>query len=132
MRSEERVRRVKGMRLFRLRDIPVLVVLLAVASLVFLPAFHRQGNYAEVYLDGALVQVIPLEKDGDYRIESDGHYNLLQVREGGIRVIEADCSDGLCMEFGRKDKNGEQIICLPHRLTVKVVGDRQSDYDVVV
>ena len=131
MRPGDRAQRVKGMRLFRMWDIPVLIALLAAALLVFLPAFHRQGSYAEVYLDGALVQVISLEKDGDYRIEAEGHYNLLQVRGGRICVSEADCPDGLCMDFGWKDKNGEQIICLPHRLTGKVVSDRQPDHDVV-
>lgn len=131
MRAEERVRRVKGMKPFRMRDLPVLALFLAAALFVLLPVFHRQGNCAEVYLDGTLVQVISLERDGDYRIESEGGYNLLQVRDGCICVSEADCADGLCLEFGRKDKNGEQIICLPHRLTVKVVSDRQPDYDVV-
>jgi hypothetical protein len=131
MTSGERLTKVRGMKLFGVWDALFLAIVAAAALLFFIPGLYVRGSYAEVYSDGTLIRVISLEKDGEYHIESNGGTNILTVENGRIRVTESDCPDGLCMDFGWKERNGEQIICLPHRLTVIVTSDLPPDYDVI-
>jgi hypothetical protein len=35
---------------------------------------------------------------------------------------DADCPDKLCEKTGKISKNGETIVCLPHRVVVEIQG----------
>ncbi len=41
---------------------------------------------------------------------------------------KADCPDKLCVKQGKISKSGESIICLPHKVVVKISAEeRESD-----
>ena len=42
-------------------------------------------------------------------------------------MIDADCSDKLCLEQGYISKPGESIVCLPHRVMIQVIGENDDD-----
>ncbi len=73
--------------------------------------------------DGREIGRYPLSADTEFVVEApDGGSNTVVIRDGGCYVREADCPDGICMRRGRIDKNGESIVCLPHRLVILVSG----------
>ena len=39
---------------------------------------------------------------------------------------EADCPDGTCVRQGAIQTPGETIVCLPHRVTVTIVGNGEG------
>ena len=43
---------------------------------------------------------------------------------------DADCPDRLCVKQGSISKNGESIVCLPHKVIVTVTGGDGADYDI--
>jgi len=47
-------------------------------------------------------------------------------------VTDADCPDRLCVKQRAISKQGETIVCLPHRLIVKIEGGDAPDVDGVV
>ena len=51
--------------------------------------------------------------------------NLTAVEGGKVRVEKADCSDHTCMLMGEADSG--EIICMPHGLTLKIVGALGGD-----
>lgn len=61
----------------------------------------------------------------------DGSYNLILINGGMVRVTDADCPDKLCVRQRDISKNGESIICLPHKLVIMIESREESDLDAV-
>ena len=39
---------------------------------------------------------------------------------------DADCPDRLCVKQGRIKKVGESIVCLPHKVVIEIVGEKEE------
>ena len=67
--------------------------------------------------------------DEPYQIKleyGDNDYNIVEVRQGSIGIVEASCPDHLCQNMGFIDSSVMPITCLPNHLIIKVVTG-QSD-----
>lgn len=119
--------------LFKKGDL-VLIALICLLALLPLLFFARQeGRTAVVRVEGKVVCTISLEEDGSYPIQTAFGENLLQVKDGGICMLEADCPDGLCVRQGEIRRLHETIACLPHRLSVTIEGgEGGTAYDAIV
>lgn len=83
------------------------------------------GTVAVITLDGQEYDRIDLSKVTEsYDIEIDSIYghNTVHVEPGRISVTRADCPDGVCVAQGAIDKGGVPIVCMPHRLVIKIEG----------
>ena len=85
----------------------------------------------EITVDGESKAFLPLGEDDSIRIDTDGGYNVITVKDGEVTVSEADCRDQICVEHKKIRKTGETIVCLPHKLVVTVTGDKPGDFDAV-
>jgi len=108
-----------------------LICLLALLPLLFFA--RKEGRTAVVRVEGQVVQSISLEEDGTYPVRTVFGENLLQVQDGGLRMLEADCPDKLCVRQGEIRRLHETIACLPHRLSVTIEGgEGGAAYDAIV
>ena len=106
------------------------VLLLICAGLSAWLLMPSEKAYAvEVWSDGVLVDTLPLNVSQSLTVDTPSGYNRVTVKDGKVAVTEADCPDHYCMQRGFCD-SGAQIVCLPHRLVLKFVG--QQDVDFVV
>jgi hypothetical protein len=80
------------------------------------------GAVAEVYVKNELVRTLDLSEDGLVEVEDAGAYNLLEVKDGTIRMAEANCPSQTCVHTGAKSAGGSMIVCLPNRVVVKITG----------
>ena len=82
------------------------------------------GNFAEIRLDGRLVNSVDLSKVDEpyeFRVDTgDGGYNAIRVEKGKIAVTDADCPDKICVMRGYISGGDLPIVCLPHKLSVTV------------
>lgn len=108
--------------------VAIIIVLLPVAIILL---NLGKGGYAVVKLNGRVMRTISLDKDGLYGFAFDNGYNKIEVRDGKVRVFEADCPNQDCVNKGYIDRNGESIICLPHKFEV-TIKSKDDDYDVIV
>ncbi len=106
-------------------DIIMLLLLVAAGMLGYfgLKAAMKKGGSVKVSIDGKVVETISLDDDGEYRIEVEGGYNLLIIKDGEAYLKEADCPDKLCVKQGHITKEGETIVCLPHKVIIEVIKD---------
>ena len=58
------------------------------------------------------------EIDGDSR-----GTNTLIIQDGEVWISEANCPNQDCVKQGKISMNGEMLVCLPHRVTVSIVGE---------
>ena len=104
----------------------IAIILLAAAVGLVLMMGAQQGNRAEITSYGESMTV-SLNEEKTFTIQTIAGYNEVQVKNGTIRVAAADCPDGLCIHQGAKSKAGETIVCLPHELVIRILGDGHVD-----
>ena len=96
----------------------------------------RQGEtkWAYVYLDGELIEKVDLSAVSEpytMLIESEAGTNIIAVENGRIRVSEADCPDGTCIQQGWISGGAVPIVCLPHKLVIELEATARPDVDAV-
>jgi hypothetical protein len=113
----------------------VLVICLIVVELLS----QVTASQANIYLDGARVNSFDLSGVAEpysVTVESaaDGRagMNVLMLEHGRIRVSEADCPDGFCVRQGWLSSGAVPIVCLPHRLVIRLEGGSPPEVDAVV
>lgn len=103
-----------------------LLLLAGILFLLFRPG--GQGAWAVVTADGVEVARYPLSEDRTVRLGEEG-YNVLQIARGTAAVIEANCGDRTCIRMGEISREGERIVCLPHRLIIYIEGGGAPAFD---
>ena len=114
-------------------DIVLILALLLLALLAWgaLRLTKKPGGEAVVTVDGVLVATLPLSIEARLPVGAErGFLNVVEVADGRVRVLEADCPDRLCVRQGWIRYDGESIVCLPHKLIVSIRGGGQ-DLDAV-
>lgn len=112
----------------------VIFCVLLLAILITL-ALGRQASgplSAQITLDGALVGTYELSKlNGPLLVSIDAPYPLsLELSQGGVHVAHTHCPGQDCLHTGTISRAGRQIICLPNRLIVTLIG-ATPEYDAI-
>ncbi len=111
------------------RIITLLLCTLALVSIacvfpILMPSFQEQESTADVYQNGSLIASIRLnevEETYTFTVRSEnGGSNVVEVRQGAIGIITADCPDQICVHQGFISNTTLPITCLPHRLVIRI------------
>lgn len=112
-------------------DIILIAVTVAIAGflLVFLYGVNNSsGAYVQIEIYGVIAKTLPLDADTVFEIVTDGDgRNTLVIEDGNAKVTEANCPDGICKNHAKIHRNGESIICLPHRVVITVVNEADTN-----
>ena len=119
-------------------DLIIVGIIIVLAVVFFLINLIRdrqssgEGNVL-VVRDGRVVESYPLSEDITVTLwdEERTHYNLLMIKDGSAEISDANCPDKICVRSRAIARDGESIICLPHRLVLSVHSERQRDMDAV-
>ena len=76
-----------------------------------------------VTVEGKTVGSYPLSEDLEKEIVTPYGKNVIVIKDGHAQITFADCPDGICSSHRPIKKNGENIICLPHKLVVVISGE---------
>ena len=115
----------------------VLAILLAVCSfslanhLLFSePAAKVEVAVIDNTSNKTVLETFPLSQNTTYTIitesETDGETqgtNILNIQDGNVWISEANCPNHDCVKQGTISMNGEMLVCLPHRVTVSIIGE---------
>ncbi len=112
------------------RDLYLILALLFLSALLLLALFlgRETGERIQVTVNGVRVGEYSLTENAVYPL--NGGTNLLVIEDGAAYMKEADCPDRTCLRVGRVRHTGERIVCLPHGITVTVVGGEETDLTV--
>ncbi|EGC82996.1 NusG domain II-containing protein [Anaerococcus hydrogenalis] len=117
------------------KDIIVVVLLLVLSILMafFVQKFKsdQNGSYLRVELNGKEYGKYPLNKNKTFKIKVDNdEYNVVEIKNGKVKMREANCRDLICTHMPKISKVGETIVCLPHRLILEIVNDDTNDDEI--
>ena len=126
-----------GGRLFRNDVIFIVALLLIVSVCGFCFYFLRgEGDIVVVTVDGKEFGRYSLTKDVTVEIctgVEKEELNLLVIKDGQAHVETATCPDGICAGHKPIKREGESIVCLPHKVVITVFSTEEKDApDIVV
>ena len=79
--------------------------------------------------NGEVIGSYPLDHNQRLAFTDDeGKRNVLVIQEGKAYMEEADCPDKLCVKQKAIERNGESIICLPHKLVIRMPEARKGKW----
>lgn len=112
------------------------IVVIAVAGLLFINFTKVQGDKVVVKVNGVETHSYSLSENAQFEIktgENNENINVVVIENGKVRVTEADCPDGICKKYRPISYVGETIVCLPHKVVVEIVSEStEPELDVVV
>lgn len=85
--------------------------------------YHEFGGSVEISIDGELYQTVSLSKNTTIEIPAGNGSNTLTIRDGIADMTDADCPDKLCVKQKAISHTGETLVCLPHKVVVKVINN---------
>ncbi|MBP5609164.1 MAG: NusG domain II-containing protein [Lachnospiraceae bacterium] len=118
---------------FKKADLILVAALIISALLLLFSGFlyaRRPGAlWVRGYLDGKRILEYPIESSVRTVVHSpDGAgYNVLVINDKNVCVDSADCPGQDCVNRGIISKSGEEIICLPHKLVIRIEGGEGID-----
>lgn len=125
-------------------DIVVIVFLIALSLLPFTIFTIVQASQtgdtvvASIIHDGEVIREITLTgHTGNEQFLIEGphnQYNLMEVDGERIRIKEDNSPDQIGVKMGWKDKPGQTIICLPHKLFVelRLEGNQTYEEEIII
>ena len=109
-----------------------MIILIVITSMIFLVGIiiwiyfrniRISSPIAEIRSEGRIIATLPLDTPDDMLISTESGYNRIIVSDGAVAVTEADCPDNVCVKTGAISDGGVPIICLPHRLEIRIISD---------
>lgn len=113
----------KGVKIILISVIVVFAVSAAISVHILRPTNNKK---VVVIRDNTELYSFDLStaKDEEIRIEYEGGgYNIIEIKNGEIRISEADCPDKTCVKTGTLKSEEMPVVCLPHHLILRFSDD---------
>lgn len=114
----------------------IIIIIISFVSFIYInnSEFKKPKNkYISIQVNGEEVKKITFGANmvgKKIPINTEFGYNLIEIGDGKVRIIEADCPDKLDVKQGWISKLGETIVCLPNKLVIEINGSGRTDDDV--
>ena len=101
--------------------------LLAVSVLLCVYVYvlpHVKYGSIQITVDGELYGTYSLGKD---QVIAIGDTNVCEIKNGEVKMTEANCPDHLCMKQQAVGSAGGSIVCLPNKVVIQGEGEGDAD-----
>lgn len=107
--------------------IMIVIFLLGLGGSLFV-LFSGAKNTVNIISDGRIVESVDLSASPDRKIvvEYEGRTNTVEIKDGKIHVIDAECYDHTCMKMGWLESASLPIVCLPNHLVIEYADDNNA------
>lgn len=108
------------------------ILIIAIVAILYINLTKSEGGKVVVTVNGEIYKELPLAEDSTFTIgEKTGNYNILQIKDGVVTMIDANCPDKLCVKHRGIRYNHESIVCLPHKVVAEIQDGEDSDIDII-
>jgi hypothetical protein len=112
----------------------ILVITITVCSLAVFVAsrlFTSAGSAVEIRSGDDLIITHPLEEDKIVEINGPLGTAIIEISNKHVRVVSAPCNDKICMHMGSIGRLGGVLVCIPNRVWVTVVNNKNDSVDAM-
>lgn len=115
----------------------IFVIIITLASFGYIKrqALSSDDRYISVQVNGKEIKKIIFDKKivgTTIPIETKYGFNLIEIGDEKVRVIEASCPDKIDVKQGYISKIGETIVCLPNKLVIEIKGLKKgNEIDII-
>ena len=95
-----------------------------VASFAAFPA--PAGSTVLVQVAGNTVEKLDLRENREFVFRGEKGRMRIEVRDGSVRVAEAECPNRICVHTGWRSREGEIIVCVPNRTVIRILGTEDN------
>ena len=81
---------------------------------------RSEGAMVTVTVDGAVYGTYDMTKNQEIIMDESMGYNRFEIKDGVVSMIEADCPDQYCVDHAPIHREGETIVCLPHKVVLEI------------
>jgi heptaprenyl diphosphate synthase len=103
----------------------LLLSAIVVASFVLLPG--TEGTAVLVEVAGRAVEKLDIHENREVTFRGEKGEMKVEVRDGRVRVAEADCPNRICVRTGWRSREGEVIVCVPNRTVIRILGRERNE-----
>jgi len=104
-----------------------LIIFALISYLITNFVVKKDRKNISVFIDGVqITQIdgheIDLNSPGTYTIgDLNTEYNIIEIKDLGVRCIDANCPDKICVSHGflNPDIDNDIIVCAPHKLLIQ-------------
>ncbi len=86
--------------------------------------FSLSGSTVIVELKDLVVYKSDLTENRKITVRGDYGDVRIQVNEGRVAVVHADCPNKVCVRTGWRSLAGDVVICVPNRVLIRIVGEQ--------
>ena len=90
----------------------------------------QENPTAEVIQDGKIIRTFSLSENTEFTITCEDGFNSIVIKDGAIMISDADCPDRICVKTGPISGGAVPIVCLPHRLEIRIVNGGGFDAEI--
>ncbi len=112
----------------------VLIVILLSSSVLFVYMLNKNTASGDIVLikqSGKVLHEVNLIEDAVYEINAeDVGFNDIEIKNGEVKMLDSDCRDKICVKQGNIKHINETIICLPHKLSIQIIGS-SPEWDAI-
>ncbi|MBQ7950959.1 MAG: NusG domain II-containing protein [Clostridia bacterium] len=114
------------------------IVFFCIAGMVLISAilFYRPAAEAKqvvIYVNSEKYAAYQLDQPYDKNIKVPVNknpkygYNHIRIHDGVVTMVESTCPNGDCVKMGTIREAGDILVCLPHKLMVRLEGGEAVD-----
>lgn len=102
----------------------IIIIIAAVAiialGITLITTSDANNKVVSITVDQKPYMTLPLNSDTTFDVTTQYGSNTIQIKDGEVKVISADCPDKICVHTKAAQKVGDIIVCLPHRLIITI------------
>lgn len=114
------------------RDIILIAIIaIVIGQLIIINKFvnSEKADKVLVYFNNKLYQECSINDTKTISIKSGGVDNVISIHDKGVEMTHANCPDKVCVKTGFINKSGQSIVCIPHKINIKIVPADSEEVD---
>lgn len=105
--------------------IAILLFTAGVSAIIIL-LLPSKGKTVNIQANNKPYEKYSLLKNRTVEIKSESGYNILKIEDGYAFIEKSDCKNQVCVHHKKINKNGENIVCLPHGVVITIEDDENE------
>lgn len=113
----------------------IIMVAIFAFALMLLNAKQLTSGVVQSYevvirVDGELYKTYSLEEEAEIHVDTEYGFNVIFISNREVAMTDADCKDQICINTKSIKRPGQSIVCLPHRVSVEILGATLEESEV--